>query len=292
MNKEQEQLDKIIADRRRFLKGAGLTAMGLAAAGVVGSKLVAADGMPGANKLGLGGTAVEAASYNDVDILNFALNLEYLEAEFYTVVTTGKTLAESGIDVTSGPGTYGPTTGGAAVKFDGGPLIRPLHMTFNSITADEQHHVTFLRSALGNMAVTKPAINLDALGIGYANVIQAITVARALEQTGESAYAGAAHLISSPAYLTAAAQILAIEAEHTGNLRLFCDLYNVSTAKIDDHDILPYPTGNNMFTVNSESLAPTRTTSEVLAIAFGSGTPGTYKGGFFPGGVNGNINTV
>jgi hypothetical protein len=50
-----------------------------------------------------------------VDILNFALNLEYLEAEFYTVATTGKTIEQSGIAV-SGTGNPGPTTGGNTVN--------------------------------------------------------------------------------------------------------------------------------------------------------------------------------
>ena len=290
MNKEQEQLDKVIADRRNFLKGVGLTGLGLAGSTALASKLGLIENLPGAGKLGLGPTSVEAASITDVDILNFALNLEYLEAEFYTVAVTGKTLDQSGFDL-SGSGSFGPTTGGRKMNFSG-PLHTQLNMTFNSIMHDEQNHVKFLRSALGSYAVAKPEINLDALGIGFGNINQLIAVSRALEETGESAYAGAAQYISNKSYLTAAARILAIECEHTGNMRLFCDVYGVATAKIDWHDVLPPPTGLNMFTVDHNGLCPIRTTSEVLAIVYGSNKSGTSRGGFFPKGVNGTIDVV
>jgi hypothetical protein len=58
----------------------------------------------------LGGRVVSAQGLTDADILNFALNLEYLEAEFYTKATSGKTIADFGLDV-SGTGESGPTTG-------------------------------------------------------------------------------------------------------------------------------------------------------------------------------------
>ena len=94
---------------------------------------------------------VLAQSITDTDILNFALNLEYLEGEFYSVATSGKRLSELGIGVT-GRGRAGDTTGGSKVSLDD-----RIGTIAASIAADEQAHVTFLRTALRSDAVAKPA---------------------------------------------------------------------------------------------------------------------------------------
>ena len=277
------------SERRKFLKGAGVTGVGLLSATILGSRLGLTDDIPGAKALGLNLPSVAAASLTDADILNFALNLEYLEAEFYTMAVSGKTIEQVGIGV-SGTGSYGPTTGGQKITF-GGPLAAELQMSAQGLMLTEQYHVRFLRAALGSAAVAKPEINLDALG-KISNYNLFIAAARALEQTGESAYAGAAPSISNKAYLLAAAKILIVEAEHTGNIRLFCDVYKVPTMKIDALDILPPPSGTHIYTNDSQGLAVSRTPSQVLAIVYGNSTSGTSRGGFFPKGLNGAINVV
>ncbi len=96
-------------------------------------------------------------------------------------------------------------------------------------------HVSFLRSALGSSAVARPLIDLAggfqgaavAAGIAtaaapfnpFANEVNFMIGAWALEEVGVTAYAGAAALISNPAYLSAAASILAVEAYHSGAIR-------------------------------------------------------------------------
>jgi hypothetical protein len=242
---------------------------------------------------GLKMPSVHAQSIDDADILNFALNLEYLEAEFYNVALTGKTIEQCGVNV-SGVGTAGKTTGGERVNFQigFGLFTQKFRDVASQIAYDEMKHVEFLRAALGSAAVAKPAINLNALGIGFANYRQFLQVSRALEDTGVSAYAGAAPLITSKVYLGAAAQILATEAYHAGNIRLIISEAEVSTSKTDAEDVLPPPSGRQYFTTDSNGLALTRTTGQVLAIVYGNSTTGTTAGGFFPNGVNGLINTV
>jgi hypothetical protein len=288
-NHEQENLLQGKAngfDRRAFVKGVGLTGLGLAGAAVM------------AGSLGAHTQDVQAATMSglsDADILNFALNLEYLEAEFYTMAVYGKTLAEIGVGI-NGTGKAGPTTGGQRVTFETSGTQKEfsgkLYLIAQQIQKDEMEHVLFLRSALGGSAVAKPAINLDALGEGFGNFTQFLQLSRAFEDTGVSAYGGAAPLISSKAYLGAAVRIGLTEAYHASAARLLVAENNVHAIMLDSQDIVPPPSGTEYFPNDNNGLSTVRTPSEVLAIVYHNSAPGTYKGGFFPDGVNGNITTV
>lgn len=256
-------------------------------------------------KIGMAGAAAGAAiaaggiklhadpsSPTAVDVLQFALNLEYLEAEFYTIATMGKTIDEVGIGI-SGSGRSGPTTGGHQVSFSNSTVFTGT--VANQIGNDERNHVTLLRTALSNAGVepiAKPPINLGALGIGFANEAQFLTLGRIFEDIGVSAYGGAAQLpsVTSSPYIGTAARILATEGEHVANIRLQIARLAIATSKLDSVDIIPPPSGTYFFSVDpSTGLTPIRTPAQVLYLAYNAAN--ATSGGFFPNGVNGNLHT-
>lgn len=154
----------------------------------------------------------------------------------------------------------------------------------SAIRTDEVAHVKYLRAALGSAAVPKPAINLDALGYGFASVDDFLKLARQFEDVGVSAYLGAAPLIQNKTYLDAAARILATEAQHSGSIRPFCIMYGVNSPAVDSQDVPPTP--QKPYDVDSTALSIPRTAAQVLNIVYGGGA---HSGGFYPDGLNGNI---
>jgi hypothetical protein len=271
-------LEKAIIDvpnRRRFLTKTGM----------FGAATLAAAGLR--NAAGQTSTAP-----TDADILNFALNLEYLEAEFYTVATTGMTIEQMGIGIT-GSGTPGATTGGAQVNFAANANAPMSSAIAGEIAFDERAHVQFIRAALtaaGATPIAKPAINLNALMIGFGGLTDFLQLARIFEDIGVTAYAGAAPLISSKTILGAAARIAQTEAEHAANIRLQIAQLGIPTMPIDGVDVIPPPSGQNYFSVDNNALTQTRTPGQVLYLAYGNMANAT-SGGFFPNGVNGTLNT-
>lgn len=234
----------------------------------------------GAASLGRSGDLL-AAEITDIDILNFALNLEYLEAEFYTVSTTGKRIAEAGIGI-SGRGRGGDTVGGSKVSLDD-----RVGFIAQQITLDEQAHVSFLRKALGSDAVAKPSINLAALGLGFNSQAEFLTVAAIFEDVGVSAYGGAAPLIDNSQILAAAARIALTEAQHSGVLRFLVGDLKIPVPLADPKAIPTIGTeAGREFFVDGNGLSPVRTPSQVLNIVYAGGRD---DGGFFPNGFNGTI---
>jgi hypothetical protein len=292
--------------RRGFMRGVGVAAAGAAAATT------------------LGGPAQSANL--DVAILQFALNLEYLEAEFYSRAANGY-----------GLGT--PNTGNATSMVTGGRQVNfqsPLVAAYaQEIAVEERKHVLFLRAALGSSAVNEPAIDLtnSFIALGqltglsnnfdpFANDLNFLLASYVFEDVGVTAYHGAAALITDKNYLDKAAGILAVEAYHAGlirtilfvqgqmqatqaisNLRAQLD-GTYGTQNIDDQGVgnVQYPhivsasTGQNGSTIlggypnpppGNNAIAYDRTTRQVLNIVYG-GVNAT-KGLFFPNGMNGTI---
>ncbi len=260
------------------------------------------------------GVRAQSTTVSDTDILNFALNLEYLEAQFYSLATTGMTLGQAGIGTS---GSNGAGAGTVSVKPNPAvPFVTPLLQQFaQEVAKDEQNHVSFLRGALGSNLVAMPNIDLlnsfnalaAAAGLGasfdpFANETNFLLGAFIFEDVGVTAYLGAAGLISSSTYLDKAAGILAVEAYHAGSIRqrIFAAgaAAQAASAKIaaarasldgtGDDDIGVGLSGGEATVVDADSdaIAFSRTTSQVLKIVYGGGASG---GAFFPNGLNGNI---
>ena len=225
------------------------------------------------------------------DVLNFALNLEYLEANFYLYASTGAGLTA--------------TLNGAGVAVQGAPAKLPLDSNTlavcKALAQDEVNHIADLRSAissLGGTPIAQPLINLSANG-AITTQAQFLAAARQFTALGGSAYVGSAQLlVSNASVLTTAGQILGSEGQHAGALAYLCVTQNVVSPAIDAQDIPP--TGTNYFTVDAKNaLSPARNTSQVLGVAYAvstsaTSTPrtGVTMGGFFPNGVNGNVKST
>lgn len=258
----------------------------------MGRRAFAASLTAGAAGLWATSAGVEAQAITDTDILNFALNLEYLEAEFYTVVTSGRTIDQAPFNIgITGVGTPGPTTGAGQLTFSDPNL----NATAQELAYDERAHVQLLRTALGSAAVAKPAIDFAPAGV--TTVARFLQAARVLEDVGVTAYGGAAPLLTSRDLLGTAARIALTEALHSGNIRLHVAQTGAGNiGPIDSVDVLvgvPPQLGSRLISSDAQGLAAVRTPSQVLSIVYGPNAPaGTTAGLLFPNSVNGVIRTV
>jgi hypothetical protein len=290
------------ADQVRFLKSASAAGLGL-----VGAGLLHAMTSPS-----LTAQASDATAISDSAILNFALNLEYLEAEFYSYAVTGEGLPD---DLTHGTGQRGPVAGGRAVQFGS----RSIMQFAKEIARDEHEHVEFFRAALGSAAVSRPTINLQdsftaaataagLIGAGqtfdvFANEDNFLRGAFLFEDVGVTAFKGAAPLIDNKTYLDAAAGILAVEAYHAATVRTVLyerggadDANAISRARDSlnggpglDQGITMQGEAN-IVPDDGNGIAFGRTPGQILNIVYLN--PGrASSGGFYPNGLNGELTT-
>lgn len=283
--------------RRQALRNLGIGAVGLAGLRMFTGNAQAASGA------GL-----------DAAVLQFALNLEYLEAQFYTYAVFGTNIESQGV-ATDGAGTKGGVTIKANSKV---PFTDPVIAQYAAeIGQDERNHVTLFRGALtaaGIEPVAQPAIDLlnsfntlaVAAGLGasfdpFLNDTNFLLGAFVFEDVGVTAFNGAAPLLTNKDYLASAAGVLAVEAYHAANIRVnllqlaqqdaaqkISDLRDtLSGAGDDDQGIVDEDGNANIVPTDSVGRAFARTTRQVLNIVYGA--VDASSGLFFPDGLNGSI---
>jgi len=128
---------------------------------------------------------------SDVDILNFALTLEYLEATFYTM----------------------------AVKEVSGLSADEMRLA-KQLRDDEDAHVDALTATIKKLDGKPAAKPQFDFGGAFGSRAMFLKTSNTLEDTGVSAYNGAAPSIKSAEVLAAAGSIVQIEARHAALIRL------------------------------------------------------------------------
>jgi len=135
-------------------------------------------------------SAFAKSSTGDVDILNFALTLEYLEAAFYT--EAAKQVSGLSGDIAGYVKTFGD---------------------------EEQEHVDALTATIGDLGgkpVRAPKVDF---GDAFSSQDSFLKLAVTFEDTGVSAYNGAAPAIESKDLVATAGSIVQVEARHAATIR-------------------------------------------------------------------------
>ena len=173
-------------------------------------------------------TAYGKGTATVIEVLNYALTLEYLEAEFYNTALASAAL------------TFPNAEARAAISI---------------IAGHENAHVNFLKAAItgaGKTPVSKPTFDLSGgngsgngpFATAFSNYPLFLAVAQTLEDTGVRAYKGAApDLIADNGTLTAALNIHSVEARHAARVRQLRFASGVTTIKpwitSNDSSIMP-----------------------------------------------------
>ena len=290
-------------ERREFFRAIG------AAAAVGGGLALAA------------GPAVSQTAGGDPVFLNLALQIEYLEAQFFSYASFGTGLPDA---LLGGKGTKGTVYGGRAVQFDD----RRIAQFAREIAQDERNHVEFLRATIGNSAVAaQPNIDIRATvngafstafrGAGligadegfdpYASDENFLLAAFYLEDLVVTAYAGLAARVADATSVDAIAGLAAAEGYHAGMIR--SAIYRKSLGNVElrratvalseyrdsldgsedqDQGVFRAQDTANVAPLDDKGRVFRRTPGETLNVLFQS-AEAVRRGGFFPNGVNGTV---
>ncbi len=257
-------------------------------------------------------SAHATSPYADTDVLNFLLNLEYLEAEYFSFAVYGHGLPAQDV---VGAGTQGVVTGGAKANL--GSVVADYA---RKLAQDDLGHIRYLRALIGTASVVaEPRIDIGvaftnlAIAAGlivsgqtfdpYKDDISFLLGASVFTDVIASAYAWASAMVSRPIYRQAVTAIGIVEGYHAGAVRtnlanlgagvafgLVANLISVLSAGSPggavDPGLLVPGNSHNFVPDNAYGLVNTRSPSGVLRVFYGapSGT-----GLFYPNGLNGLI---
>jgi rubrerythrin len=167
-----------------------------------------------------------AQSQSDVDILNYALTLEYVQAAFYTEAEQAGALR------------------GKAARAAG--VVGPV----------ERAHVQAFRKALGSTAVKRPTFNFQGVTEDQDKFLE---TAVAFEDLAVAAYKAKAPELESPALLAVAVAIHSVEARHAAWMRRLVGI--LPAAKPFD-DAIEEPEIRRIVAATGFIVAPAKTRSE------------------------------
>jgi rubrerythrin len=154
---------------------------------------------------GAGSSATVHLGKGDVGILNYALALEQLEAEFYARAVDAK---PSGLDA------------------DAMSIL-------DDLRKHEAVHREFFFTALGKNAI--PRLGFDFSSVDFTSGDSVLEAARKIEDLGVSAFNGAGQLLTNPEFLAVAGKIVSVEARHAAAIR---DLLEPKTASFAGDDVI------------------------------------------------------
>jgi Ferritin-like domain len=189
-----QELARDDLERKKFLRMAGRSIGAGVAAAALGAFIAACGGSSSSSSTGAGATGAGPSGSTSTDagmaggdlaIVNYALTLEYLEAQFYDKV-------------------------GASGLFSGTVLA-----TLKRFGEEEHEHVGVLKATAGKLGtpVAQPDGRFPLHSAG-----QVTKLAATVENLGASAYLGQAGAIQSKEILAAALSIHTIEARHAATL--------------------------------------------------------------------------
>ena len=304
------------AERRRFLQlagGASVAAGGLALLSACGG----GDDDDDTPTPTPSPTPTPTSTSNaDRATLNFALQLEYLQAQYFAYATTG-----AGIDAAllTGTGTAGTVSGGAAVPFTDAVVAAAAR----EIAADARARVTLLRDLIKAEAVAQPAINLSGAADGAftaaaraAGVVGAAELfnpfgsednfllgAFVLQDVIVTAYKALVPLANLAAARGAYIGIAAAQGYHAGTIRTllyanaalrgpagrFSDWRDsLDGASDQDQGVAATDGAANITPADGNGLVYSRASGGVLNILY-LNKASVSAGGFFPAGLNGDL---